>query len=147
MDKQIISALYANGLIQKVGIDASKYEDVDDLIRKGVITFPEARKKIAKILESLNITHEDKPQVIEPIVEDLKTDEPVITDAPTEETPIDETPILEEVIIDTPVEETPIDETPVEEPTITETVDETVEETAEVVEEVKPKKTRTKKTE
>ena len=119
MDKQIISALYANGLIQKVGIDASKYEDVDDLIRKGVITFPEARKKIAKILESLNITHEDKPQVIEPIVEDLKNDEPVITD--------------------TPVEETPIDETPVEEPTVTETV--------ETVEEVKPKKTKTKKTE
>jgi hypothetical protein len=147
MDKKIVDALYANGLIQKVGIDASKYESVDDLIKRGVITFPGVKNKIDKILESLNITHEDKPQVIEPIVEDLKTDEPVITDAPAEETPIDETPVSEEVIIDTPVDETPIEETPVEEPTITETVEEPVEETAEVVEEVKPKKTRTKKTE
>lgn len=140
MDKKIIDALYANGLIQKVGIDASKYESVDDLIKRGVITFPGVKNKIDKILESLNITHEDKPQVIEPIVEDLKTNEPVITDVtPVEETPIEETSVSEEVIIDTLVEETPIDETPAEEPTVTETV--------ETVEEVKPKKTKTKKTE
>ena len=132
MNKKIIDTLINKGIITTY-VDASKYESIDDLINKGIITIPGAKQKIMEIINTLDNTVE--PIIVNSEVIDTTTE--IIINTPVEETPIDETPVSEEVIIDTPVEETPIDETPIEEPT----------ETVEVIEEVKPKKTKTKKTE
>ena len=132
MNKKIIDTLINKGIITTY-VDASKYESIDDLINKGIITIPGAKQKIMEIINTLDNTVE--PIIINSEVIDTTTE--IIIDTPTEETSTEETSteetsVSEEVIIDTPVEETPI-----EEPT----------ETVEVIEEVKPKKTKTKKTE
>lgn len=142
MDKKIIDTLINEGLITTF-VDESKYKSIDDLINKGVITIPGAKQKIIEIVSALDNVIE--PIVVQPealnttIIENLiEDDDNIITDTPEDIVPIDETPTSEEVIIDTPIDETPIDETPTsEEPVVVE----------KVVEEVKPKKTRTKKTE
>lgn len=140
MDKHVIVELMKKGLIT-MNVDASKYESIDDLINKGVITIPGAKQTIMEIINKLDI----EPIVVQPEVIDatitetlIEDNDNLITDTPEDVVPIDEIPASEEVIIDTPIEETPIEEIPAsEEPSVVE----------EVVEEVKPKKTRTKKTE
>lgn len=142
MDKHVIVELMKKGLIT-MNVDASKYESIDDLINKGVITIPGAKQTIMEIINKLDNVIEPivvQPEVIDATITEtiIEDNDNIITDSPEDVVPIEETPTSEEVIIDTPTEETPIDETPTsEEPTVIE----------EVVEEVKPKKTRTKKTE
>lgn len=119
MDKHIIDKLVRFGLITNVGIDASKYKDVDDLIAKGIITIPGAKSKIAELLNPVN------PPLI--LVEET-----------TEETPAaDNITNVNESVDNTaePVENTKVTETVVEAASITEpeiVVEETVEETEEV---------------
>jgi uncharacterized protein Veg len=49
MDKNIIDKLIKYGLITNIGIDADKYENVDELINKGIITIPGAKQKILEL--------------------------------------------------------------------------------------------------
>lgn len=154
MDKKIIDTLIKFGLITNIDVDSEKYKDVDDLINKGIITIPGAKTKILELIGDVKfeevVDNTINVEVVEPtIVEDLKTDEQVITDTPEDVVPIDETPETAEVIDETPVEEVPV-EVPSEEATVTEEVTETIVEevTEETVEEpVKKAKKTTKKSE
>lgn len=107
MDKYIIDKLVNFGLITNVGVDASKYEDVDDLINKGIITIPGAKAKIAELLNPsttpliLVETTENEPV-------EVKVDEPAETTEPAE-TPETTEPV--EVKVDEPVEVTEVAET------------------------------------
>jgi hypothetical protein len=110
MDKRIVDTLIKFGLITNVGVDADKYESIDDLIKKGVVTVPGAKSKIMELLGS-DITD----TVISDIVtEVLVSDEPVIDETPETETVIDEVPVSEPVIDETPETETVIVDDPVD---------------------------------
>ena len=50
MDKKIVDTLVKFGLITNIGVDASKYKDINDLIAKGIITIPGAENKIKELL-------------------------------------------------------------------------------------------------
>ena len=112
MDKCIIDILTKFGLITNIGIDADKYDSVDDLIAKGVITIPGSRAKIESLLNGLtdikNAFDDASTTTTQPIVEVLNDPAPVI----------DETPVTETPLVDTPEDVTPIDETPVEVETV-----------------------------
>ena len=58
MDKNIINKLIKYGLITNIGIDADKYENIDDLINKGIITIPGAKQRILEL-----ISEESEPEV------------------------------------------------------------------------------------
>ena len=112
MDKKIIDTLVKFGLITNIDVDANKYESVDDLISKGVVTIPGAKEKIVELLEGLELVEETvnaiNATVIEPAI-----DNPVITEVHDDPAPvIDETPETEQPIVDTPEDITPLDETP-----------------------------------
>ena len=147
MDKTILDALIKFGLVTNIDVDAEKYETVDDLINKGIVTIPGAKTKILEIIENLGVTPIEVNPITEPIVEVLLDENPIDVEPITELNIIDETPESPEIIDETPVSETPIEE-PTEVATVIEEVVETpVEvtptETADAVE--TPKKT-TKKT-
>lgn len=110
MDKQILTALTNAGLITFVGLDADKFTDAYDLVRKGIITCPGAEKRIDEILKSFS-----------------KENTEIITDTPKDdETPLVDTPTDVEPLVDTPIDETPLVDIPIDEvPTVVE--DETVE--------------------
>ena len=69
MDKRIIDELIKFGLITNININAEKYNSIDDLINKGVITIPGAKSKIDNLLANINITKNVEP---EPVVEPEK---------------------------------------------------------------------------
>ena len=67
MDKNIIDKLIKFGLITNIGIDADKYENVDELINKGIITIPGAKQKILELIsEDSELEMEPVATVIEP---------------------------------------------------------------------------------
>ena len=108
MDKRILDELANRGLITTVGVDASKFETVDDLIAKGIVTMPGAKKKITEVINSWLTEHDvvvdegintETEVKIEPIVEVVDDPAPVI----------DETPVTDKPIVDTPADETPLD--------------------------------------
>ena len=67
MDKNIIDKLIKYGLITNIGIDADKYENIDELINKGIITIPGAKQKILELIsEELEQEVEPVATVIEP---------------------------------------------------------------------------------
>lgn len=113
MDKYIIDKLVNFGLITNVGVDASKYEDVDDLINKGIITIPGAKAKIAELLNPINPPlilvekTDDEPQVVDNTADvnevDNNTTEPETIEPETTETvEVAET----EIVVEETVEET-----------------------------------------
>jgi hypothetical protein len=132
MDKQIVDKLIKFGLITNVGVDASDYKDVDDLIAKGIITIPGAKDRINELLdemvdvipETIEDDNDDNALIINPeinpepqpinevINEVLDDNSPVIDETPESEPVIDETPDTVEPIVDTPETIEPIDETP-----------------------------------
>lgn len=70
MDKNIIDTLINFGLITNIDIDSSKYNGVDDLINKGVITIPGAKETINKLIGNYNIPTQE---IIEtPINDEIK---------------------------------------------------------------------------
>lgn len=114
MDRRIIDALKAANLITNVVVNENDYNNVDDLIAKGIITIPGAKSLADEIVASLNITEDDNTL----IVEDVVNPTPAIEETPTEETPmseptIEETPTEEATVVEEVVEttETPIEET------------------------------------
>lgn len=105
MDKTIIDKLIKFGLITNVGINADNYQDVDDLIKKGIITVPGAKDRIIKlfadesnsvidnkeiIVEEKIIKTEEVTDIKQPIIEETK-DEHIIEEQKTN----DEVKILE----------------------------------------------------
>ena len=113
MDKYIIDKLVSFGLITNVGVDASKYKDVDDLIAKGIITIPGAKAKIAELLNPINPPlilvekTDDEPQVVDNTADvnevDNNTTEPETIEPETTETvEVAET----EIVVEETVEET-----------------------------------------
>lgn len=118
MDKKALDILYSKGYLTTY-VDAEKYENVDDLFAKGIITIPGAREEIYKLLA---ISIEDKPTVISDdatVVEEI-VDEPAdvdftpeniteeietVVETSTIEEVIDETSVVEE-IVDEPITET-----------------------------------------
>ena len=163
MEKHIIDKLVKFGLITNIGVDASKYKDVDDLIAKGIVTIPGAKDKIAELLgDDLNIepdelfTYVDDEQIPQPTIvnevinevinEVLDDNSPVIDETPESAPVIDETPETMEPIVDTPADVEPIDENPeTMEPEIV--VEEVNDEVSETVEEPVKKTRKSKKTE
>lgn len=142
MDKHIIDKLVNFGLITNVGVDASKYKDVDDLIAKGIVTVPGAKAKINELLgEIADVTPE--------AIEDENDDNTLVPNP--ESQPINE--VINEVLDGkSPV----IDETPETEPVIDETpetveseivVEEANDEASETTEEPVKKTRKSKKTE
>lgn len=118
MDKRIVDALTKFGLITNIGVDADKYESVDDLIAKGVVTVPEAKPTIMSILAKLDLAEDiivDEAPVTK-VEEDDETDIKPIVEVVDDPAPvIDETPETEVPIVDTPADETPLVEVPTEE--------------------------------
>lgn len=159
MEKHIIDKLVKFGLITNIGVDASKYKDVDDLIAKGIVTIPGAKDKIAELLgEMVDVTSETieedntlvlnpEPQPINEVINEVLDDNsPVIDETPETAPVIDETPETMEPIVDTPADVEPIDETPeTVEPEIV--VEEANDEVSETVEEPVKKTRKSKKTE
>lgn len=161
MDKQIVDKLIKFGLITNVGVNASDYKDVDDLIAKGIITVPGAKDRINELLREMvdvdatpetieddnalvfNPEHNPEPQ---PINEVLDDNSPVIDETPETEPVIDETPETLEPIVDTPETIEPIDEKPetVESEIV---VEEANDEVSETTEEPVKKTRKSKKTE
>lgn len=92
MDKKIIDKLIQLGLITNTGIDASKYEDVDDLIKKGLITVVDAKslieKALAEVAEIKINTPDVEPveaKIVEPTTEpepEIEVVEPVVESQP-----------------------------------------------------------------
>ena len=141
MDKRIVDLLTKFGFITNVGIDADKYESVDELIAKGVITIPGSKSKIDELLANVvksGITNE------EPVTETTVVNEVLEDNA----TVIDETPVTDAPLVDTPEDVTPINEVPDEE---VETIvcDNPAEVEVSIVEEIEThkKSKKTKKTE
>lgn len=100
MDKHIIDKLVNFGLITNVGVDASKYKDVDDLINKGIITIPGAKAKIAELLnmemETLFVEEVEEEVVVpttKPVMEPIP---PVAEPTPTPVVDTNESPIVVE---------------------------------------------------
>lgn len=124
MDKHIIDKLVNFGLITNVGVDASKYKDVDDLINKGIITIPGAKSKIAELLnmevETLVVEEVEEEVVVPATKPVMEPTPPVAEPTPTPVVDTNESPIV--------VEETTEETT---EKTDEEVVEETVEETTE----------------
>ena len=58
MDKKILDELIKFGLVTNIGLDASKYESVEDLINKGVITIPGAKEKVFEIISKIDGVNE-----------------------------------------------------------------------------------------
>lgn len=102
MDKRIVDALVKFGLITNINVDAAQYDDVDELIAKGIITVPGARETVQRIIDSLDDV--ETPTITETIV----NPDPVIDEVPVTEPVIDETPAEEATIVEveTVVEET-----------------------------------------
>ena len=65
MDKNIIDKLIKYGLITNIGIDADKYENVDELINKGIITIPGAKQKILELISEESELEVEPTTVIE----------------------------------------------------------------------------------
>ena len=63
MDSKIIDTLVKLGIITSIGIDASKYESVDDLINKGIITIPGIKDRITELLQDIEEFVESEPVV------------------------------------------------------------------------------------
>ena len=152
MDKHIIDKLVNFGLITNVGIDASKYKDVDDLIAKGIVTVPGAKAKINELLgeiadvtpEAIEAENDDNTLVPNPESQPINE---VINEVLDDKSPvIDETPETVEPIVDTPETIEPIDETPetVESEIV---VEEANDEVTETTEEPVKKTRKSKKTE
>jgi hypothetical protein len=102
MDKYIIDTLIKFGLITNIGIDSSKYNDIDDLINKGIITIPGAKETINKLIgdyttpmqEIIETTINDEIKPSDEIkLEDNKTIEPIVETAPE----VTETPIISDL--------------------------------------------------
>ena len=126
MDKQIVDKLIKFGLITNVGVNASDYKDVDDLIAKGIITVPGSKDRINELLREMvdvdatpEAIEDDKdnddnalvfnpepnpePQPINEVINEVLDDNsPVIDETPESEPVIDETPETEPVIDETP---------------------------------------------
>ena len=152
MDKILLNELIKFGLVTNIDVDPNKYEDVDDLINKGVVTIPGAKSKILEIMEKLNITETAKvPEEVIKVKEEevIKIEEVDETEAPTEEI-VDAVEVIEETTTEeTVTEEAPVEEV-VEEPvekTVETTTEETVTEEAPVEEPVKKAKKTSKKSE
>ena len=95
MDSKIIDALVKFGIITSIGIDASKYDSVDDLINKGVVTIPGIKDRITEILKDVEIEDSVSETTPEPIKEE-KIIEPITETVETEPKPIVETePVVE----------------------------------------------------
>jgi hypothetical protein len=76
MNSRIIDALVKFGIITSIGIDASKYDSVDDLINKGVVTIPGIKDRIIDILKDVEIEDSVSETTPEPVKEE-KTIEPI----------------------------------------------------------------------
>ena len=76
MDSRIIDTLVKFGIITSIGIDASKYDSVDDLINKGVVTIPGIKDRINEILKDVEIEDSVSETTPEPVKEE-KTIEPI----------------------------------------------------------------------
>ena len=144
MDKRILDVLIKFGLVTNTCVDPEKYNDIDDLINKGVVTVPGAKSKIMELLEKSNIEAttmtEDVKMPLPEIVVEVKEDEIVeVTEVDETEAPAEEIVDAVEAVEETPAEETVTEEAPVEE------VAETPEEAP--VEEAPKKKKSTKKAE
>ena len=109
MDKKILEVLTKKGYITKIGVKAENYKDVDDLIKKGVITMPGAKSAIEKLLASLDVKVEDAVDPIDPVVDPIDPVDPIVendTDIVVDDL-VDE-PVADEPVVDEPiVEETP----------------------------------------
>lgn len=70
MDSRIIDALVKFGIITSIGIDASKYDSVDDLINKGVVTIPGIKDRIIEILKDVEIEDSVSETIPEPVKEE-----------------------------------------------------------------------------
>lgn len=100
MDKHIIDKLVNFGLITNVGVDASKYKDVDDLINKGIITIPGAKAKIAELLnmeaETLVVEEVEEELVVPATKPVMEPTPPVAEPTPTPVVDTNESPIVVE---------------------------------------------------
>ena len=140
MDKQIIDKLIKFGLITNIDVDAEKYNGIDDLIAKGIITIPGAKDKINELLSEMT---GDTPETIESIesIESIDDDTLVPNPEPTPESePINEVinEVIDKVINEDLDDNSPvIDETPESEPVIDETP-ETVEPIVDTPETIEP---------
>lgn len=144
MDKKVIDKLIQFGLITNIGVDADKYNDIDDLITKGIITVPGAKTKILELIGTeLNVEIESTNETVEPITEVLVTNEPVIDETPESAPIIDEVPESEPVIDETPEVEDVVIDNPVDNDV--EIINETIEEEVETLVEDAPKKTKKSK--
>ena len=67
MNKSIIDKLIKYGFITNICIDANKYENIDELINKGIITIPGAKQRILELIsEELEPKVEPLTTIIEP---------------------------------------------------------------------------------
>ena len=119
MDKKIVDKLIQFGLITNVGVDASKYADVDDLIAKGIVTIPGAKAKIMELIGDDHIVIEELPGEVEvvDVVVDMPVETPTEADVVVEEVVEGATP---ETAVVEDVAETPSEEDVVVEETTTE---------------------------
>lgn len=115
MDSKIIDALVKFGIITSIGIDASKYDSVDDLINKGVVTIPGIKDRIIEILKDVEIEDFDseiipepvkEEKIIEPITDTVETQPKEHTVEPEPKEPIVEPqPVVEPIVETEPVVE------------------------------------------
>lgn len=109
MDKRIVEALAKKGIISKININPDKYESVDDLFKKGVISKPGVRSMVDKILAELNLIAE-KP-----------TTDVIVPETDVVDTPADAVVVVDEVVIeevdeaDVPADAEAVDEIVVDE--------------------------------
>ena len=66
MNKNIIDKLVKYGLITNIEVDADKYESIDDLINKGIITIPGIKQKIIELIGEESEQNVETVTVIEP---------------------------------------------------------------------------------
>ena len=143
MDKRILDVLIKFGLVTNTCVDPEKYNDIDDLINKGVVTVPGAKSKIMELLEKANIEAttmiEDIKMPLPETVVEVKEDDIVeVTEVDETEAPAEEIVDAVEVVEETLAEEPVTEEAPAEE--VVETVEEAPVEEA-------PKKKKSKKAE
>lgn len=105
MDKKIVDKLIQFGLITNVGVDATKYTGVDDLIAKGIITIPGAKTKIMELIGDDSIVVD----VVEGLPVEAEVEDAVV-DAPVVETPTEAEVVVEEAAEDATPETVVVEE-------------------------------------
>ena len=108
MDKKIVEKLVDMGLITYMGVDADKFNSVDELIDSGVITATIDRNKLYEIIDGDVFVAPVVETIIEPIIEPKKEEEIIVEPKKEEETIIE--PIVEDEVKDVVVDEESIEE-------------------------------------